>query len=183
MDRAKFPRGILSPGIPKHERSPSAWECWTYFRRWRNDLPTDYFGGSNFEIEAKLGGVGKQADKRGKTDQARGARWLAGLGGRVNSNSIHGGLASLTRGHQRLRCGNRRFGPGLEKRRREPEKGEGRKRLNIFRGHESSIEFVARNVIWHTSILISNQLSSELVRFLVKNPLHLNGLTLLREYI
>lgn len=27
--------------------------------------PADYFGGSNFEIEAKLGGVGKQADKRG----------------------------------------------------------------------------------------------------------------------
>lgn len=77
-------------------------------------LPSDYFGGSNFEIEAKLGG--KQADKRGKTDEARGARWLAGLGGRVNSNSIHGGLASLTRGHQRLRCGNRCFGPGLEKR-------------------------------------------------------------------
>lgn len=28
-------------------------------------LPSDYFGRSNFQIEAKLGGVGKQADKRG----------------------------------------------------------------------------------------------------------------------
>lgn len=113
-------------------------------------LPSDYFGGSNFEIEAKLGG--KQADKRGKTDEARGARWLAGLGGRVNSNSIHGGLASLTRGHQRLRCGNRCFGPGLEKR--------------ASLAYEKVVEYIRSSLLY--------------IRFFLKTPLHLNGL--LKEY-
>lgn len=113
-------------------------------------LPSDYFGGSNFEIEAKLGG--KQADKRGKTDEARGARWLAGLGGRVNSNSIHGGLASLTRGHQRLRCGNRCFGPGLEKR--------------ASLAYEKVVEYIRSSLLY--------------IRFFLKTPLHLN--VLLKEY-
>lgn len=44
-------------------------------------LPSDYFGRSNFQIEAKLGGVGKQADKRGN----RGSRSkMAGRLGRAS---------------------------------------------------------------------------------------------------